>query len=175
MAAGYQAAMNASDAKYKIYMHQDVFIVNPDLLMRVLHIFLKHPEIGLVGMVGSVRLDRDNPVWWWDLSTRCGKAYSKKSPEEIQVDIFGEFIGEFIQVAAIDGIFMASQYDVPWRGDLFKGWHFYDIAQSREFVKRGYQAVVANQKEPWLVHACGRKVMDDEYVKNMEIFQKYYD
>ena len=28
MAARYNAAMGASDAKYKIYMHQDVFILN---------------------------------------------------------------------------------------------------------------------------------------------------
>lgn len=35
MAAGYQVAMDASDAKYKIYIHQDVFMVDPNLLSDV--------------------------------------------------------------------------------------------------------------------------------------------
>lgn len=173
MAAGYQAAMEASDAKYKIYIHQDVFIVNPNLLSDIINVFCNHPEIGLLGTAGTVTLDMNNPVWW-ENSTRCGKAYSKKSPEEIQMDVFGEFAGDFLQVDALDGIFLATQYDIPWRTDLFRGWHFYDISQSQEFIKQGYQVVIANQVEPWLIHACGRKVMDDEYVKNMEIFQQNY-
>lgn len=90
------------------------------------------------------------------------------------MDVFGEFAGDFLQVDALDGIFLATQYDIPWRTDLFRGWHFYDISQSQEFIKQGYQVVIANQVEPWLIHACGRKVMDDEYVKNMEIFQQNY-
>jgi len=39
MTSGYNAAMNETDAKYKIYMHQDVFIVNINLLEDILKIF----------------------------------------------------------------------------------------------------------------------------------------
>ena len=36
MAAGYQQAMEASNAKYKIYLHQDVFVINPRLINNLL-------------------------------------------------------------------------------------------------------------------------------------------
>lgn len=39
MTSGYNAAMNETDAKYKIYMHQDVFIVNINLLEDIIKIF----------------------------------------------------------------------------------------------------------------------------------------
>ena len=39
MASGYNEGMLASDAKYKIYMHQDVLIINPDFLFYMLDIF----------------------------------------------------------------------------------------------------------------------------------------
>lgn len=173
MTAGYQAAMEASEAKYKIYLHQDVFVVNSRALKDVLKVFSRQPDIGIIGLLGASNLEHSNPVWW-ESSTRCGKAYFKREPETIHLDNFGDFNKEFQQVTALDGIFLATQYDVPWRSDLFNGWHFYDISQTREFIKHGYQAVVVRQEEPWLVHACGRKVVDEAYLQNMEIFKKNY-
>ena len=42
MTAGYQAAMDASDAKYKIYLHQDSFIVNRNCSQEMLDIFVSN-------------------------------------------------------------------------------------------------------------------------------------
>ena len=173
MTAGYQAAMEASDAKYKIYMHQDAFVVNIHALKNLWKIFSRHPDVGILGLVGAVTLETSKPVWW-ESSTRCGKFYAKREPETIHLDNCGDFDKEIQQVTALDGIFLATQYDGPWRSDLFNGWHFYDISQTREFRKHGYQAVVVRQEEPWLVHACGRKVVDEAYLQNMEIFKKNY-
>ncbi|MBQ3971332.1 MAG: glycosyltransferase [Selenomonadaceae bacterium] len=47
---------------------------------------------------------------------------------------------------------MMTQYDVPWRYDLFHGWHFYDISQSMEFRKRGYRIVVPGPYDIWCIH-----------------------
>lgn len=56
MAAGYQAGMQACDSKYKIYMHQDVFIRNQDFLKYIIKIFQEDKKIGLIGMVGRKKL-----------------------------------------------------------------------------------------------------------------------
>ena len=56
MCAGYNAAMRDSDAKIKIYMHQDVFIADKDFLLKLLEIFDSDSHIGMVGMVGALRL-----------------------------------------------------------------------------------------------------------------------
>ena len=63
MCAGYNAGMQSSDAKYKVYLHQDVMIVEPDFIARLLHIF-EDPEIGMVGMVGTPHLPENKIPWW---------------------------------------------------------------------------------------------------------------
>ena len=41
MASGYNEGMCSSDAKYKIYLHQDTFIVEPFFLDKLIKIFKK--------------------------------------------------------------------------------------------------------------------------------------
>lgn len=41
MTSGYNKAMNSSDAKYKIYLHQDVFILNKNFLFDLLYYFFR--------------------------------------------------------------------------------------------------------------------------------------
>lgn len=173
MAAGYQEAMESSDAKYKIYLHQDIFVINPGALQTVIAIFRKNPTIGIIGLAGAAVLSTDRPVWW-ESPARCGKVYNRKSMEEIQMDIYGEFSGDFMLAQALDGIFLATQYDVPWRKDLFQDWHFYDISQTQEFIRHGCQAAIIQQDTPWVVHIAGRKNMDKKYWVSMEIFQQHY-
>ena len=52
MAAGYQMAMEHTDARYKIYMHQDTFIINREFLRDMLSVFEGDDRIGAIGMVG---------------------------------------------------------------------------------------------------------------------------
>lgn len=54
MCAAYNAGMSNSDAKYKVYMHQDVMIRNNKFIENIIHIFKGNLEIGMIGM-GSVK------------------------------------------------------------------------------------------------------------------------
>lgn len=179
MAAGYQQAMEASNAKYKIYLHQDVFVINPRLISNLLNIFQSDIKVGMVGVAGAAKLRQDQPAWWIsELSTLFGTCYTRLSENEMVRNYYGEVPGgpgAHVHVAAIDGLFMATQYDLPWRADLFQGWHFYDISQSREFINAGYKVVIPHQQEPWVIHDCGRKPLDDSYYENMRIFKENYN
>lgn len=69
MAQAYNAAMASSDARYKVYLHQDVFIVNRDFIKDCLEIFRQDEQIGMIGMVGSPRLPVSGIMW---KEERCG-------------------------------------------------------------------------------------------------------
>lgn len=43
------AALESSDAKYKIYMHQDVFIYHKGFIEDILRLFKAHDRLGLMG------------------------------------------------------------------------------------------------------------------------------
>lgn len=57
MAAGYNAGMQNSDAAYKVYLHQDVFIINRNFIGDMLAVFGEDARIGLMGCVGASHLD----------------------------------------------------------------------------------------------------------------------
>lgn len=150
MAQGYQAAMQQSEAKYKIYLHQDVFLINKNILQDILDLFSLDDSIGMIGVVGREVLPKSAIMWEGGLK-RCGKLYS----DLIHRLVLFEGIpieGSYLPVQAIDGLLMITQYDVPWREDLFQGWDFYDISQSMEFLRNGNQVVVPKMQEPWCLH-----------------------
>ena len=148
MCAGYNAAMNESPAKYKIYMHQDVYITDRDFLIRLLDVFRSDDRIGMVGLVGAPKLDRNAIMWE---VPRVGNLMTA----DIDHGDFGTHYGEIVDVDCIDGLFMATQHDVPWRDDLFTGYHFYDISQSMEFRRHGYRVVVKDTANDGVIHDDG--------------------
>jgi hypothetical protein len=76
-------------------------------------------------------------------------------------------------VDAVDGLLMATQYDVEWREDLFRDFDFYDVSQSFEMRKQGYQILVPYQQNPWVIHDSSFAKLD-RYDKNRLICLKEY-
>ncbi len=147
MCAGYNRGMRESDAKYKVYLHQDVFIIYQDFIGEMLRIFADG-NVGMVGMVGSPKLPKDGVMWSGE---RIGRIYTSNVTESGEAYI-GAVAAPYQEVEAVDGLLIATQYDVPWREDLFKGWDFYDISQTAEFRRRGYKAVIPYMQQPWVLH-----------------------
>lgn len=63
MCAAYNLGMRSSDAKYKVYMHQDVFIRDSRFLEKTLRIFKEHPKTGMIGMVGGIGIPENGVVY----------------------------------------------------------------------------------------------------------------
>ncbi len=152
LTSAYNEAMQYSSAKYKVYLHQDTFIINPDFIKECLCVFEKNPQIGMLGNVG-VRSMPDSGVMWD--SDRYGMLYEQHIYEtELLANSFDQNL-PYLEVDAIDGFLMVTQYDIGWREDLFTKWDFYDCSQSMEFIRQGYQVAVPYMEEPWCVHDCG--------------------
>lgn len=166
--AGYNAGMQASNAKYKIYMHHDVMIVEQDFLYHLLARFEKDEQIGMIGLVGAKKLPLSGIMW--DV-TRYGSLYETHVHETIKLENYET--GEDVEVSLIDGFLMATQYDLFWREDIFDKWDFYDASQSMEFRRAGYKVVVPYQENPWCVHDCGYLNLQN-YDKEREKFVKEY-
>ena len=75
MCAAYNLGMQSTDAKYKIYMHQDVFICKKDFLQQIIRRFHKYPQIGMIGMMG-VNLTKEQLL---DLNAKLNKIKKPKS------------------------------------------------------------------------------------------------
>lgn len=162
MAVGYNEGMKASNAQYKIYMHQDVFILNKNFLYDILKIFHSDPQIGMIGMVGSVQMPVNGVMWH---GYRVGTIYGMKEPEEDYANYLYDVKDGVIEVKAVDGLLIATNKDLEWREDLFDGWDFYDVSQSFEMCRKGFRVVVPAQRNPWCLH--------DDGILNLKDYDKY--
>ena len=172
MAAAYNAAMQSSNAKYKVYLHQDVFIYHKDFIEDVIRIFQSNPELGLMGVIGGVNLPQ-NAVIWDAWNRGCTYACNIKKAFSIERNQINN--GSFIEAEAVDGMLMATQYDLPWREDLELGWDFYDISQSLEFRRKGYKVGIPIQEKPWCMHDCGYSKLDRYDDSREKILREYTD
>lgn len=174
MTAGYNEGMHRTDAKYKIYMHQDVFITNKNFLVDLLNLFHEDLTIGMIGLVGTPYMVKDGTMW---NGVRFGSFY--KLQERIAKKVshrFFPFKTGYMEMEAVDGLLMATQYDIPWREDLFQKWDFYDVSQSFEFIKAGYKVVVPSQPLEWYIHDCGipnYENYNEERDKFLENYEEY--
>ena len=165
MTSGYNEAMSKCNSKYKVYLHQDVFIIDRDFINNILKVF-RNNNIGIIGAAGCNKI-KTNGVWW-ENDKMCTSVYHNAYDATIERCYTYKYNKELVEVQAIDGLIMVTQKDYKWREDLFDGWHFYDVSQSLEFIKNGNKVVVLNKKDPWVIHDCGIT-----WTNSDEVYEKY--
>lgn len=161
MAFGYQAAMQSSTAKYKVYMHQDVFIYNRDFIRNIIDIFEEDKQIGAIGVIGRECLPSELS---FAADWNVGNIYFNGVSPQIEQQNYEKWP---MTVDAVDGLLIVTQYDIGWRDDIFDGWDFYDISQCMEFKRAGYRIVVPYQEKPWCYH--------DNYYSRLKKYFFYQD
>lgn len=172
LAAGYNRLLReAAGWRYKVYVHQDVVLLNARLVSDLLQLF-RDRTIGLVGVAGCRFLP---PTYvWWDGSGLFGMVVEDRGKGP-QLRNFGEPADAYQAVECVDGLFLATQYDLEW-DERIPGFHFYDVAQSTRFLLRGYGVVVARQGSPWVRHDIGSR--DDQpssaYFAARDVFAALY-
>ena len=188
MAGAYQNGMENTDAKYKVYLHQDAFIINPDFIQDVMAVFNADSNIGMIGLLGIDYLpenaDFDNK-WnagsvieyrgyrtdivsedmfyqWKEQLKDYVPEISKKEYSSIESN-GSDSISVFVKkVCAVQGFCMVTSVDIPWTQESVFGWNYADIAHAIDMQKAGYSVVIPYQKTPWCYHdKAGRKWSGD--------------
>lgn len=167
MCAGYNTGARQTDAQYKVYLHQDALIVNKHFVFDLLKLF-EDKTVGLAGVIGARKLPASGI--WWDGMRSYGKVLHACEAECIVETNCMEPPEPYMEVEAVDGLMVATQYDLPWREDLFTGWHFYEIAMCKEMQRKGYKTIVPHQKRFWCIHCPKEKPLDPAY----KIYQKKF-
>ncbi len=170
MANGYNRAMAQTDAKYKIYLQQNTFIVNPNILFELLECF-QDAEIGMAGVLGMKQIVPSAVYTEWD--SGVAEVCNGVSPK-VYCHV-GKDREKWMDVSGIDGMFMATQYDILWDEENFDGWSFYDLSQSMNVRRAGYRVVVpfVEWDKRWVLYD-GRQAVDREWFKYRKIFCGMY-
>lgn len=173
MTSGYNQAMGNSDAKYKVYLHQDTYIINKSFIADILHIFKNNSHIGLMGVIGAEKLPASGI--WSASKYKYGKVLESSDTPNNEIAPFkaNDFDEDYKIIRAVDGLIIITQYDILWREDILDGWDFYDISQCMEFYRKNYQVCTPKQHDFWCIHDCGKASLAN-YDKYRHIFLNEY-
>lgn len=147
---GYNDALRKTDAKYKVYINQNTLLINENFIYDILSLFKINKNIGMIGLAGTRKI-AFNGIW-------------KCSDDDVVASVFSidngkikkfcayDIKGDYEIVEAIDGLIMITQYDLMWRDDVFNDVYFYDMSQSFEFKRKGYDIIIPKQSNPWCIY-----------------------
>ncbi len=173
MTAGYNEAMNASDAKYKVYLHQDVFILNTKFIFDILKCFESDDSLGMIGVAGAKKVPQNayvctaldvggcNSVGVFSGYGSIAVKPEINNPKEL-----------YEEVEYIDGMLIVTSYDIPW-DEKITGFHFYDLSQCVRYRDNGLKIAVAKQQDIWTFHDFGPLDMET-YDMNRKKFCEIY-
>lgn len=139
----WQEGMLSTDAKYKVYLDEDVRILQKDFLIKLLDIFRSDDGIAIVGVAGAKELPTSGIV------QEAVKKAGIFQRGDGGVEEWAPIVGQWQEAAAVEGFFVATQYDMPWRAD-YQDDVFFVTAQSVRFRQKGYRTVLAAQISPWI-------------------------
>ena len=165
VAATYQHAMETSDAKYKVYLSSGSILLRPSFFHDMLQLFVQDPSIGVMGLVGTEQLSTTGMLE--NSAFLKGKFLFSDGNHFDGVNI--EKTSEDVMV--VGGCLIATQYDIPWRKDLFHTNCLWAEAQCIEFKRKGYRVVVPRQEEAWLLVSKSEVTYDEA---SLEIFLDTY-
>lgn len=172
VAAAYNDAMEKTDAKYKVYLRPGVFLIYTGFLERMLNIFTRHKKAGMLGLVGNRSLAEDGCPFS-DGGWRRAGGYYEEAEDGRKCRFFSRVTDRYEKMTVLDGLVLMTQYDLPWREDLFLGQDFYDCAQSLEFQRAGFEVGLPQMEEPWCLYD-GEALESAEYERWRSVFEQEY-
>lgn len=143
-AACYNAVQRESNARYKVYIAPGTVILKEDFLIKMVRLFVEQPDIGIIGLLGTEQLPTSG--LFWDAPAKVGRALLRDGQR-----IEGKTVtGVYQDVMAVTDV-IATQYDVPWREDLFQGEAFLAASACAEYRRQGYRTVLLASEEEGLL------------------------
>ena len=162
-------ALALSDAKYKIYINDDMCLVQPRLFGELLAIF-KNTAVGMVGAWGSQSLPVDGNV----LSSvyKRGAVYvpAEDGFSELR---FGDATGKAADVRCILPSFFATQWDIAW-DESYEKQYYAVLAHCRAFEEEGRRIVVPLPKNIWCAYQVKDISFDGSEVDRKKFFTRYH-
>jgi hypothetical protein len=167
IAENYNAGIKRAKHKIIAFVHEDVDLLSPSWLFKILKVFASDITISLIGFIGTTK--QSSSGFWWV----SGKEY-----------IFGRVIAgleraiwdfnivenDYIEVECVDGLFLATNKDIRFDENLL-GFHCYDMDICRQVRKMNNKVVVV----PHLVWHIG-EIRENTGVKDLlEVYSKKWN
>lgn len=159
----YDEGCKLTDAKYKVYIHENTLIINKSFIKNIVDIFQHNESVGLIGITGMKKF-----MLSCEAVEQVGQVYDNHSGT-MELVKYNNIIEEYEIVEAIDDFLMASQTDISWNDKIDKDDNFYNVSYCMKLKKKGFEIVVPCAEKPWCIHELITK-NETDFEKNRSRF-----
>jgi GT2 family glycosyltransferase len=148
---GYNQGIRQAKSKIKVFIHQDVDLLNSSWVFKLLNAFASNPSYGLLGLTGTQKFQ--NKGFWWASGQQyvVGELFSGLE----KVNWVFRPLTKLAPVECIDGFFMATNREVMF-DETLEGFHLYDMDYCRTIARAGYKIGVIPHKA-WHIGAIRKQ------------------
>jgi hypothetical protein len=147
----YNAGMNESDADYKVYVNENVFITDADFVVNLMNAFENNTNVGMIGALGYHKPALYDTSEKKEEMSRIGCIIFEGKDKGTQIGSF-ECDMEYglKEVTLLDYNIVATAVDTDWFKDM-------DAAKvmsekSRALNDMGYKSAVMLTGRPWCLY-----------------------
>ncbi len=172
LTVSYNKGLKQAKNNIVVFCHDDITIETKQWGTKLLKLFARNPEYGIIGVAGTKYL-ATNGKWWEDRTKMYGRVahthegktwlseYSKDQNQDIEPTV------------VVDGVFFAVNKDklIKWFNEDVVGYHFYDVTFCFENflggIKNGVTTVIRINHQ-----SIGQ--VNEQWEENREIFANNY-
>ena len=125
----YNIGLKESKNEIVVFMHDDLILETSNMTPKIVKLFEKHSEYGIIGIAGTDKLTSGR---WWDNRENMfgivGHIHEgKRHVNHYSKGVFNDVLKD---VVVVDGLFFAVHKGRIKKGfnEQFEGFHFYDIS-----------------------------------------------
>lgn len=128
LAKMYNRGLEESKNNIVVLMHDDLILETRNIAPKVIKLFEKNPEYGIIGIAGTDNLI--SGMWWQDRSSMYGVvAHENEGKRHVNHYSKGDYSEKLKEVVVVDGLFlMIDKTRIKHKfNEQFDGFHFYDL------------------------------------------------
>ena len=169
----YNIGLKEAKNEIIVFMHDDLILETANITPKIVKLFEKHPEYGIIGVAGTDKLTSGR---WWDSRDNMFGVVGHLHEGKRHVNHYskGSFVDVLKRVVVVDGLFfMVDRRRLKKHfNEEFKGFHFYDISFCFENFKEGVKIGVTTKIS--LTHKSIGMV-NKQWEKNKLFFEALYE
>jgi hypothetical protein len=169
----YNKGLKESINDIVVFMHDDLILETPNMTPKIVKLFEKHPEYGIIGIAGTDKLTSGR--WWDNRENMFGVVghihEGKRHVNHYSKGVFNDVLKD---VVIVDGLFFMVRKSLLKKkfNEQFEGFHFYDISFC---VENQFEGVKIGLTTKFGVTHMSVGMTNKQWEKNKLFFEALYD
>ena len=169
----YNKGLKESVNDIVVFMHDDLILETSNMTPKIVKLFEKHPEYGIIGIAGTDKLT--SGMWWQNRENMFGVVghihEGKRHVNHYSKGVFNDVLKD---VVIVDGLFFMVRKSLLKKefNEEFKGFHFYDISFC---VENQFEGVKIGLTTKFGVTHKSVGITNKQWEKNKLLFEALFE